>query len=45
MYVLEGEASVLVGDEVTVIETGGWHLRLRDCPHVLECRDQPLRLH
>ncbi len=27
MYVLEGEASVLVGDEVTVIETGGWHLR------------------
>ncbi len=33
MYVLEGEASVLVGDEVTVIKTGGWHLRPHGIAH------------
>ena len=44
MYVLEGEASVLVGDEVTVIETGGWHLRPHGIVHTFwNASDQPLR--
>ena len=44
MYVLEGEASVLVGDEVTVIETGGWHLRPHGVVHTFwNASDQPLR--
>ena len=44
MYVLEGEASVLVGDEVTVIETGGWHLRPHGIVHTFwNAADKPLR--
>jgi hypothetical protein len=40
MVVLEGEASVLVGNEVTLIKTGGWHLRPHGSVHVLECTRQ-----
>lgn len=29
MYVLEGTASVLLGDEVVEIKAGGWHMRPR----------------
>ena len=44
MLVLEGEASVLVGDEVTVIETGGWHLRPHGIVHTFwNASDRPLR--
>lgn len=44
MLVLEGEASVLVGDDVTVIETGGWHLRPHGIVHTFwNASDKPLR--
>jgi len=44
MYVLEGEASVLVGDEVTVIKTGGWYLRPHGIVHTFwNASDKPLR--
>ena len=44
MLVLEGEASVLVGDTVTVIETGGWHLRPHGIVHTFwNATDKPLR--
>ena len=44
MLVLEGEASVLVGDEVATIKTGGWHLRPHGIVHTFwNASDQPLR--
>ena len=44
MLVLEGEASVLVGDQVTVIQTGGWHLRPHGIVHTFwNAADTPLR--
>jgi len=44
MLVLEGEASVLVGDEVTVIRTGGWHLRPHGIVHTFwNAADNQLR--
>jgi len=44
MLVLEGEASVLLGDQVTVIETGGWHLRPHGIVHTFwNATDKPLR--
>jgi mannose-6-phosphate isomerase-like protein (cupin superfamily) len=44
MYVLEGEASVLVDDEVTIIPVGGWHLRPHGIVHTFwNASDQPLR--
>lgn len=35
MYVLEGTASVLMGDEVVEVPTGSWHLRPREIVHVV----------
>lgn len=33
MYVAEGTAHILMGDEVVKVETGGWHLRPRNITH------------
>ncbi len=35
MYVLEGTASVLMGDEVVEVTAGSWHLRPREIVHVV----------
>ncbi len=44
MYVVEGEESVLVGDEVTTIPAGGWHLRPHGIVHTFwNASDKPLR--
>ncbi|MBL0099571.1 MAG: cupin domain-containing protein [Saprospiraceae bacterium] len=44
MYVLEGTASVLMGDEVVEIHAGGWHMRPRMIKHTFfNAADQPLR--
>ncbi len=44
MFVVEGEAHVLVGEEVTVVQTGGWHLRPRGIVHTFwNAADKPLR--
>jgi mannose-6-phosphate isomerase-like protein (cupin superfamily) len=44
MFVLEGTASVLVGDEVVQVEAGGWHLRPRMIKHTFfNASDKPLR--
>ena len=44
MYVLEGTASVLLGDEVVEIQAGGWHMRPRMIKHTFfNASDQPLR--
>lgn len=33
MYVIEGTASVLVGDDIVHVHAGGWHLRPRNITH------------
>lgn len=44
MFVLEGTASVLVGEEVVQVEAGGWHLRPRMIKHTFfNASDKPLR--
>lgn len=44
MLVLEGTASVLVGDQVYHIEAGGWHMRPRKLVHTFwNGSDKPLR--
>ena len=44
MLVLEGTASVLVGDEIVQVEAGGWHLRPRKIKHTFfNASDKPLR--
>jgi mannose-6-phosphate isomerase-like protein (cupin superfamily) len=44
MYVLEGTASVLVGDEIVHINAGGWHMRPRMIKHTFfNASDKPLR--
>jgi mannose-6-phosphate isomerase-like protein (cupin superfamily) len=44
MFVLEGTASVLVGDEVVQVPAGGWHFRPRNIRHTFwNGSDQPLR--
>jgi mannose-6-phosphate isomerase-like protein (cupin superfamily) len=44
MLVLEGTASVLVGDEVVTVAAGGWHLRPRLLKHTFwNASAQPLR--
>lgn len=35
MYVMEGTASVLMGDEVVEVSAGSWHLRPRNIVHVV----------
>lgn len=44
MFVIEGTASVLLGDEVVEIKAGGWHMRPRMIKHTFfNASDQPLR--
>jgi mannose-6-phosphate isomerase-like protein (cupin superfamily) len=44
MYVVDGTASVLIGDEVVQVEAGGWHLRPRMIKHTFwNASDKPLR--
>jgi mannose-6-phosphate isomerase-like protein (cupin superfamily) len=44
MYVVEGTASILMGDEVVKVEAGGWHLRPRMIPHTFwNASEKPLR--
>ncbi len=44
MYVLEGTASVLVGDDVVEVKAGGWHLRPRMIRHTFwNASGNPLR--
>jgi mannose-6-phosphate isomerase-like protein (cupin superfamily) len=44
MFVVEGEAHVLVGEEVTVVQTGGWHLRPHGIVHTFwNAGEKPLR--
>jgi mannose-6-phosphate isomerase-like protein (cupin superfamily) len=44
MFVLDGTASVLVGDDVVEVQAGGWHLRPRIIKHTFwNAYDQPLR--
>lgn len=43
MYVAEGTASVLVGNEVVEVQAGGWHLRPRLITHTFwNASDKPL---
>ncbi len=45
MYVLEGTASVLMGDEVVEVTAGSWHLRPRGIVHVvMNSKNENLRL-
>ena len=44
MYVLNGTASVLIGEEVVEINAGGWHLRPRKIKHTFwNASAEPLR--
>ncbi|KAF0131988.1 MAG: Cupin 2 barrel domain-containing protein [Bacteroidetes bacterium] len=44
MYVVEGTASVLVGDEIVEVNAGGWHLRPRLITHTFwNASEKPLR--
>lgn len=44
MFVLEGTATVLVGEDVIVVEAGGWHLRPRMIKHTFwNASEKPLR--
>jgi len=43
MYVVEGTASVLVGEEIVEVQAGGWHLRPRMITHTFwNASDKPL---
>ncbi|MHA8053187.1 cupin domain-containing protein [Aquirufa sp. Wall-65K1] len=43
MYVIDGTASVIVGDEIVQIKAGGWHLRPRMIEHTFwNASDKPL---
>lgn len=44
MYVLEGTAHVLLGDEIVEIKAGGWHMRPRMIKHTFfNASEEPLR--
>ena len=44
MYVLEGTASVMVGDEIVEVQAGGWHFRPRNLKHTFwNASESPLR--
>lgn len=44
MYVFQGTASVLVGDEVHMVRTGGWHVRPRNILHTFwNAQNEPLQ--
>lgn len=43
MYVVEGTASVLIGDDIVQVEAGGWHLRPRMIKHTFwNASEKPL---
>jgi mannose-6-phosphate isomerase-like protein (cupin superfamily) len=43
MFVQKGTASVMVGDEVHEVKTGGWHIRPRNIVHTFwNAQDEPL---
>lgn len=44
MYVIDGTASILIGEEVVEVQAGGWHMRPRMLKHTFwNTSDQPLR--
>ncbi|MBK7214952.1 MAG: cupin domain-containing protein [Bacteroidales bacterium] len=44
MYVIEGTASILIGDDMIEVKAGGWHLRPREIKHTFwNASDQKLR--
>jgi mannose-6-phosphate isomerase-like protein (cupin superfamily) len=44
MFVLDGTASVLIGDDIVEVQAGGWHLRPRIIKHTFwNASDRPLR--
>jgi mannose-6-phosphate isomerase-like protein (cupin superfamily) len=44
MYVVEGTASILMGEDIIQVEQGGWHLRPRMIKHTFfNASDKPLR--
>lgn len=44
MYVVEGTASILIGDDVVEVKAGGWHLRPRMIKHTFwNASAEPLR--
>jgi mannose-6-phosphate isomerase-like protein (cupin superfamily) len=46
MYVAEGTASILIGDDVVEVQAGGWHLRPRGLQHTFwNASDKPLRFY
>lgn len=43
MYVVEGTASILIGDDIVQVEAGGWHLRPRMIKHTFwNASEKPL---
>ncbi len=46
MYVAEGTASILIGDDIVEVQAGGWHLRPRLIKHTFfNASDKPLRFY
>jgi mannose-6-phosphate isomerase-like protein (cupin superfamily) len=46
MYVAEGTASILIGDDIVEVQAGGWHLRPRMIKHTFfNASDKPLRFY
>jgi mannose-6-phosphate isomerase-like protein (cupin superfamily) len=44
MYVADGTASILIGDDIVEVKAGGWHFRPRLIKHTFwNASDQPLR--
>ncbi len=44
MYVTDGTASILIGDDIVEVQAGGWHLRPRLIKHTFwNASDKPLR--
>jgi mannose-6-phosphate isomerase-like protein (cupin superfamily) len=44
MYVIEGTASILIGDDIVEVQAGGWHLRPRMLKHTFwNASDKSLR--
>jgi mannose-6-phosphate isomerase-like protein (cupin superfamily) len=44
MYVADGTASILIGNEIVEVQAGGWHLRPRLIKHTFwNASDKPLR--
>ena len=44
MYVVEGTASILIGDDIVEVQAGGWHLRPRLIKHTFwNASEKPLR--